>query len=405
MIQMGWCRTLSKAPETLISMALVVSILACERTERVPPSQVAVRDSAGIVSVSVGPLVGVRAPEWRLDRQFATSRTGVEFFRVSAARLLSDGRVVVGDGGNHEVSILDSRGRLVTRVGRAGDGPGEFRGIAAVHPSAGGFAAYDPRLGRWTHFAADGGLIATEPMRPPNPIVDLQPLMFAQSGEVLAVYGSMRRFAREGIRRDTTPLLYYSEPEATPDTLSFWASDEWSYAPSRAGTSRTYVGFGRSLAASGRDSLAVLGETDSLNITVFGADGSVRMRIGGGGPRRPTTEEDGERWRELAAADLGASAPDAFRERLEEAPFHDSYPAFHSAVVDDRGRVWVGATAELDARERVWVVFGGDGWPVARMELPADVEVMDAAGGQVLVRETDDLGVQGVALYTVEERR
>ena len=387
------------------AIVLAVSLVACEAAETRHASPVTVSDSGDVVVVRVGPLVGIRAPEWKLDRRFTTSRTGAEFFRVSAARLLNDGRVVVGDGGNGEVSILDAQGRLLARIGRSGDGPGEFRGISAIHPSHSGFSVYDPRLGRWTHFTADGEVIATEPMRPPNPIVDLLPLTPADGSGVLAVYGSMRRFAREGIRRDTTPLLHYDEAAAAPDTLSFWASDEWSYSPSRAGTSRTYVGFGRALAAFGRDSLAVLGETDSLNITVFGSDGSVRIRISGGGPRRPTTEEDGQRWRELTAASLGASAPDDLRERFETAPFHASYPAFDDAVIDDIGRVWLGATAELQARERVWVVFGADGLPVGRIELPRDVEVLDVADGKLLLRETDDVDVQSVALYVVDEGR
>lgn len=388
---------------TLVSMATValLALVGCGDRVEVPVSEVAISDSAGVTIVDVGPLPGVAAPEWELERRFNTARTGVELFRVSSGRILADGRVVLGDAGNDELLLLESGGRLERRIGRSGDGPGEFRGIVSLHVAGDGFSVYDARLGRWTRFDRAGSVVSTDAMSPPDRIVDLRPLAVDPAGELLAVYGSMRRFGREGIRRDTTPLLRYNDLDRAPDTLGLWASEEWYYAPTPGGTARTYVGFGRSLAAYGRKDLAVLGDTDSLHISLFDARGEERMRIRGAGATIPATDEESERWRRRTGERLSASAPDEVRELFLQAPVHESYPAFDAAIVDAEGRVWVGATARLDAQERLWVVFDTEGSPAGRVMIPSSATVLDAAMGHVLLLESDDLNVQMVSLYAV----
>ena len=385
-------------------LALLAS--GCNSEAAVARSEVTVSDSSGVTLVDVGPLPEVAAPDWRLDRVFSTSRTGVEFFRVTSGRILAENRVIVGDGGNDELLMLDARGRVVQRLGRTGDGPGEFRAITSVHASDGlGFTVYDTRLGRWTRFDSGGAVHSTEAMRPPNPVVDLEPLAIGSAGELLAIYGSMRRFAREGIRRDTTPLLRYGQISSVPDTIGLWPSAEWSYTSTGGGSGRSYVGFARSLASFGRGELAVLGDTDSLSISVFDATGAERMRIRGGGARLATTQAEGERWREMTASGLSSSAPEELRDRFLQAPFWGSYPAFDAVAVDAGGRVWVGATATLLSTTRLWIIFNGDGSAGGRVELPADATILDIAHGRILLRQVDDMGVHTVALHEIEEGR
>lgn len=386
-------------------VVLAIALWACGAQKGVGGSEVLVSDSAGLTVVDIsGPLAGVSAEAWTLDRVFSTSRTGVELYRVTAGRILSDGRILVGDGGNSEILILDAEGELLGRLGREGDGPGEFRAITSLHPTtANGFSLYDTSLGRWTHFDSSGVVTSTEPMSPPNRVVDLVPLAKSESHQLLAIYGDIRRFARDGIRRDTTPLLHYVEITEDPDTVGLWAGDEWAYSVVGAGAARTYVGFGRSLASFGRNGLAVLGDTDRLSVSLFDAAGSELMRIRGGGAPIPTTEAEGERWREMRAEALGADVPDDFRERFRRAPFRDSYPAFDAVAVDGQGRVWIGTTARLGSRERQWLVFDRSGSAIARVTVPSGADILDIAHGLVLLRETDDLGVPTVSLHALSD--
>lgn len=383
----------------------VVALLvfaACGSERAVPVSDVTVTDSAGVTLVDVGPLPGVPASEWELDRVFTTSRTGVELFRVSAGRILDGGRIVIGDRGASQLLVLDREGKLALRVGRGGDGPGEFRSIVSIHERRdGGFAVYDTRQGRWTRYDGEGELAGTEPMTPPNPVVDLRPLAVDAEGPLLAVYGDMRYFGHDGIQRDTTPLLRYASVDAAPDTLGFWPVVEWAYSATGRGTARTHVGFGRDLASFARGHLAALGDTDSLDVVVFDAGGNARLRVRGGGRRIPVSEAEGERWREINAARLRETAPEALRERFRQAPYRESYPAFDALAVDAEGRLWVGSTAALDADDRLWIVFGAAGSPVGRVTLPADATVLDIAHGHVLLLEIDELDVQTVSLHSL----
>ncbi len=240
-------------------------------------------------------------------------------------------------------------------------------------------------------------------MPPPNPVVDLRPLAVGGEGELLAVYGDMRYFGADGVQRDTTPLLRYATAGGPPDTLGHWPVVEYAYSATPGGSARTYVGFGRDLAFFARRDLAVLGDTDSLDVVVLDAGGRERMRLRGGGPRTPVSEAEGERWREINAARLGETAPDALRERFRQAPYRESYPAFDALAVDGEGRLWVGAAAVLGAEERLWIVFGADGSPAGRVTLPADATVLDIAYGHVLLLDKDELGVESVSLHALRE--
>ncbi|MDT8370079.1 MAG: hypothetical protein RQ745_12800, partial [Longimicrobiales bacterium] len=56
---------------------------------------------------------------------------------VRDIRGLPDGRVVFGNLGSREVLVYDSLGRLDRRLGGAGDGPGDLRGMGGLFPCAG----------------------------------------------------------------------------------------------------------------------------------------------------------------------------------------------------------------------------------------------------------------------------
>jgi hypothetical protein len=238
-------------------------------------------------------------------------------------------------------------------------------------------------------------------MLPPNPGVDLQPLLRTEEGSSLAIYGSMRRFAEDGIRRDTTPLLRYPSSEVTPDTLSHWAGPEWSYARTAGGASRTYVGFARSLAAFGNTEWCVLGDTDVPIISQLDQTGSLVRLVESTYAGPVVTEAEGAQWRRLNARLLGESAPERLRQLFAEAPYNETYPTFDAVAVDTDGALWIGLTARLDDRERRWVIFGVTGDPVGRLDLPMDAEILDIRDDWLALLRTDDLDVEEITLYRV----
>jgi len=81
-------------------------------------------------------------------REFVTE---IPLYGVSAGRVLADGRVLILNGGMHEVIMLDADGAVEWRFGREGDGPGEFRRLSGVVSLTDDVAeVLDSRLGRVT---------------------------------------------------------------------------------------------------------------------------------------------------------------------------------------------------------------------------------------------------------------
>ena len=121
-----------------------------------------VRDSAGVVMVTN---YRARWPDgggWQVDSTPSTSLGGVEadsnqhWRYVEAAAQLSDGRVVIAVDGQLRWFAADGSHFLTTL---AGDGPGEFRHIAALYASAGdSLRVYDSRGLKYAVFAPDGSL-------------------------------------------------------------------------------------------------------------------------------------------------------------------------------------------------------------------------------------------------------
>lgn len=279
----------------------------------------------------------------------------------------------------------------------------KFRTITSVHRSSeGGFNVYDARLGRLSRFDAEGDPVSTEPLLPPASWADLIPLSVASDGRVLP----RRRMPALGVLRDTTPLLAYRQPGAAPDTPSRLPTEETVFALGEdGGWSSTSVGFGPSLAAFGTNQLAVLGDTDRLEVHLMNPAGDLLMGTRGGGEPVPTTESEGDQWRRDRVARLPSSYPPVLREsttrRLSTAPFRESYPAFHALAVDTTGRVWIGESVRYGARERRWVVFEADGTPMASLELPASARILDVTTTQLLLSTRDELDVEGVSLWEI----
>src|SRR5687768_1191272 len=110
-------------------MATCMTALAA--TIRAPPTAraAAARDSPGglMIPVDLTRPVG----KLRLSRQPLTDIGGAaaereQLFRVQGVAFLSNGAIIIANGGTAQVKMFDANGRLVREAGRKGQGPGEF---------------------------------------------------------------------------------------------------------------------------------------------------------------------------------------------------------------------------------------------------------------------------------------
>jgi hypothetical protein len=125
-----------------IVSAVLIKPVGCA-PDRVPPSGVTVRDSAGIRIVENFAPVWSDTGGWRLD-SIPTVEIGAglgdatnELFRVRNVELLEDGHIMVANGGTAQLLVLDSAGNFVRTIGDRGEGPGEFWDVLGMYRCAG----------------------------------------------------------------------------------------------------------------------------------------------------------------------------------------------------------------------------------------------------------------------------
>lgn len=387
-----------------VASVLASAVAACadprSDAEGQAPSAVSVSDSAGITHVSLGRVEDLAAPELASELVFSTRNLGIELFWVGDAVLLGNGGLALANTGTQEVLLFSADGSSVTRIGGQGEGPGEFSGITTLLSSDAGFLAYDSRLARLTEFSEDGEFLTSTPLSSQSAIVDLKPLARDAAGNMLAILGNQRFFLPEGMKRDTTPLLSFTDLGAEPDTLGRLPAKDWSYGGTPdGGLTRTEPAFGRDIVAAGYRDRALLGDTDALDLSVRAPDGTPTRRIRGSGGGWTVSAEEIETFRAERLAGLGSDGPDWYPEFVANAPYRETHPAFHSAVLGPDEMVWIGLAARPGEASRRWLVLGSDGQPRGGLDLPAEASVLAVDADRFVVLQRDALDEEEVRLY------
>ena len=126
---------------TLLLAAIVAS--NCGRAS--PSPRATVRDSAGItlIDLAAAELLG-RAPAELAEQPLPGTQP--EFGDVADVAPGPDGRMIVLDPLGPSVVVLDSTGAEVSRFGRDGNGPGEFRGAGVSNVVSSADSIYVPDL-------------------------------------------------------------------------------------------------------------------------------------------------------------------------------------------------------------------------------------------------------------------
>ena len=161
---------------------------------------------------------------WRVDSPgvrigSSGGAAGDVFGSVSGLAVAHDGRIYIADGQANEIRVFTSDGKPLTRFGRQGEGPGEFRAVdgVAIFPD-GRIAVRDPRIFRLSIFHADGRFISSFRL--------MRPFMQVTRGEGLWVTRDARVVDRvtvtatlEVSKPSTVSVMIYSADGLVQDTL------------------------------------------------------------------------------------------------------------------------------------------------------------------------------------------
>lgn len=142
------------------------------------------------------------------------------FGSVSGLAVAQNGRIYIADGQANEIRVFTPAGKPLTRFGRQGEGPGEFRAVdgIAIFPD-GRIAVRDPRIFRLSMFHGDGRFLSSFPL--------MRPFMQPTRGEGLWVTRDARIVDRVTVTATlelsaprTVSVIIYSADGVVQDTLS-----------------------------------------------------------------------------------------------------------------------------------------------------------------------------------------
>lgn len=163
------------------------------------------RDSAGIRIIENAAPRLRDSLAWRLSQdpvQTIGSPDGEgedALFQVLHLTRLSDGRVAVWDGGDHEVRLFDAAGQFSVAFGGEGEGPGEFQLLGAMRALPGDtLLLFDMLLHRATLFDDTGGVVRTTQLDPPGPQEGISALWRLPDGSYLARGGINAMYTGDG---------------------------------------------------------------------------------------------------------------------------------------------------------------------------------------------------------------
>ncbi len=333
--------------------------------------------------------------------------------QVSGAGRLSDGRVVIADGGlSSRLSVFSPHGRWLSSIGRAGEGPGEYRFLTSLQIGPeDSFFVYDANLRRVTAFPPSGGEPRILSVHPATNIPGngLRSILRLAGGDVWVGRGIERMFASEPgkILRDTISIGLLDAEMTSFRVLADLPDLMFTTVPTSGGRR----GFGGA-AFSPRVIHAVwgrcvfVGTGEGPQIFVFDVTGErVTEFEGPGSLRRVTAEHLDARVESIRKRFSDAEEAESALDQFERQAKPEYLPYYHDIVVDQWGHLWLQEYAPPYGFGKRWTVLSQTGEPIGEVLMPRNMTVYSIAEHGVLGRSLGELDEEIVELFPFTQRR
>jgi hypothetical protein len=329
---------------------------------------------------------------------------GGPLFQVTDAMRLGDGRIVVASAGTQQLRIYGADGRLLRAVGRAGEGPGEFRAPFWLGRLRGdSIAAWDAALRRFSIFTPSGDF--GRAVRPAGSLgVFPQAVGVLPDGRfiIAASTGSQVLPPPGQARRDTAAYLVIDAAGAVVDTLGRFPGAEMVAAGTPAtGFLLRPLPFGRQTVTAVQDGRLYVGTGDRYEIAAYEPGRGLRAIYRAQRQGLPVTREDVRDYqRTLVTLGGNAQAKAQEAKALEDAPIPARMPPLTALKVDSAGNLWVQDPQKPgDTRGSVWTVLARDGRARGTVRVPAGLAVKQIGSDWVLGVVVDEDQVEHVRVY------
>jgi len=403
--------------------AICIALLlgACGAGERAATGPV-VRDSAGITIVENSSPVWTETTRWRVAPEpeveigVLEGEEAYQLNRVSGATVLSDGRIVIANGGSSELRYYDSSGRYLQTVGRRGGGPGEFQYVGEPYALAGDSLLVGADVGarRLSLFDPEGRYVESYGTAGARGLGTLVGVL--ANGDIVRLALLPGSGDDDGQARYPMVVVRHARDGTPADTMARLPGSEMYRVTERSGAMMTVMQsptpFARTQQVALGGGLVYAGAGDSYEVEVYRTDrpasdlaeNQVRperlVRLPR--PNRPVT---GAAVAEFRRVQLDRELDDNSRRRIErylaEVTFPKEMPAYRDLRVDAGGNLWIEeyrAPGEEENQPR-WEVFDPDGVWLGTVETPVGFQIFEIGEDYLLGLWRDDLGVEYLRRY------
>ena len=319
-----------------------------------------------------------------------------------------DGSLAVADRGLSTISVFSPDGDLVATVGRQGEGPREFTGIATlVADPEGRLLVFDERLQRITELTFDGTFAGTTRLT---------------RGASDRQIGGVGRFEDGSwYAWERTQVIASGVGETAQDTVAYYqlADNEIGEQLVRVGATistefkllgdhgiRYALLSPRPLGAA-RDECLFVGTSDTPVLRVVDQTGADRGEVRLEARVDRTTREHRREWTATTIDERGDQGGFLYRFMIRRMAnrisMAERVPFVNKLVVDDLGYIWAQRYQFPDGPgSPQWQVFTETGTGIGTVTLPVALDVMEISAGAILGVHTDDLGRQEVRAYSLD---
>ena len=377
--------------------------------DALPDQEASVQDSAGILIVETPEEIATAPLGWKIDSVPLLALGSEEnesevFFGVRGLRALPGGGVLVLDGGSRELRFFDSLGQLTHRVGRKGEGPGEFdRPYLVQTANSDSLLVWDGALKRFQVFTGSGEYARMIRLNQRWPMGGNPPMGAIDSLTLLRVSESpFDPQRRPGPVEETTRVFWYhpSTGVEVPITAIKALDGVMLVRPGYREAGFYGIPFTTRPTATVNQSSALFIDGVSPEIREYGVDGFLRRIFRVPGFRRPVNRAIEEENITYSLTRIARTTRAELERLFDELPSPDTLPAFQSLQVDEVGWTW----AEVYHWDRTiqsgrWMVFDPEGRAHGIIQTPDGLQIQRIGEDFLLGVRSDELGVERVFRY------
>jgi hypothetical protein len=378
-------------------VVLLGSALGCREPAPVATTTDVV-DSAGIqVVTSKAPAWGERAA-WKVAGSATLTLGGVagdsalDFLGIVGAKRLTDGSLVVANGGNGELRWFSASGKHLRTVGGRGTAPGKFAVLSSLYWLGDTLLAWDGRARSLSRFTPAGQFLRVDTLR----LADTS-RAFA-TGDLLVEAGAALELKdrQPGLVRPGRSLFRFGADGAA-DSVGVLPGEELYFSTQDGHAAIRAVPFGLGSRLSVLPDGYLTSEGDRMQLEERDAAGRLRRIIRWPGARLALSRDDIDR---QGRALLGSASTGVQRARLDSAwrdvPKPDSLPAIIGLMPDPGSLAWVRRGGHVGDAEAEWWVFARDGAWLGTVALPSAASPLDISAEWIVLRTVDEDRIERV---------